>query len=608
MGACCDEDERKGNSDAKVNLVNDKYIRYPDEICANDFVAPIHDALYRDSIENQGAFFEAQAEHIYWYKKWTTTIDTSDQYLHRWFKGGLTNIAYNCLDRHVIAGEGNRVAFFEDSVYTGVQRSWTYNEVMVQSGKLATVLKNQFKVSVGDRVVIYMPMVIEAAFAMLACARLGATHSVVFGGFAAKELANRIDDCRPKLIITCSSGIEPGKIIKYVPIVEEALSLCQKFDATNLPRLIKQRMEMDGNLFESNIDATKYHDYDNLLNATEEVAQCVPVPSENPLYILYTSGTTGEPKGIVRDTGGTCVSLDFCMKSVFNVNKGSVHFAGSDIGWVVGHSFIVYGPLLRCSSCVFFEGKPVVPNPGVVWDRVEKYKVTCLYMAPTGVRVVKKEDYDGEWVKKYDTSSIDGFLLVGERCDPDTIHWIHRHFPHVKINDTWWQTETGWPITGNLLNTQEYGKIFPTLPGSVTKPVPGYDVRIFNEGNEEVAPGELGKVVIKMPLPPSFMLGLWGNNQAFIEKYLTETPGYYTTGDAGVKDDRGYLHIMTRMDDVINTCGHRISTGRLEEVVNDHPKVVESAVIGFNEEIRGECPLAFVVLRGTGTKDLSLEE
>lgn len=445
-------------------------------------------------------------------------------------------------------------------------------------------------------------MIVESAFAMLACARLGATHSVVFGGFAAKELANRIDDCSPKLIITCSAGIEPNKVIKYVPIVEEALTLCVKHsDATSLPKLIKQRRERYDLSDESVETHGNYSDYDELMARTDTVAECVPVPSENPLYILYTSGTTGEPKGIVRDTGGTTVALNFCMRSVFNVNRGSVHFAGSDIGWVVGHSFIVYGPLLRGSSCVFFEGKPVVPNAGVIWDRVQKYKVTSLYMAPTGVRVIKKEDYEGEWVKKYDLSSLDGFLLVGERCDPDTILWMHRHLPHVKINDTWWQTETGWPITGNLLNIDEFGKIFPTLPGSVTKPVPGYDVRIFDEDNNEVDPGELGKVVIKMPLPPSFMLTLWGNDQAFIDKYLAETPGYYTTGDAGFKDANGYLHIMTRMDDVINTCGHRISTGRLEEVINDHESVVESAVIGFNEEIRGECPLAFVILKGTGT-------
>ena len=290
------------------------------------------------------------------------------------------------------------------------------------------------------------------------------------------------------------------------------------------------------------------------------------------------------------------------MAHVFNVHKGTVHFASSDIGWVVGHSFIVYGPLIRGSTCVFFEGKPVVPNAGVIWRVVEEYGVNSLYQAPTGVRVIKKEDYDGEWVKKYDVSSIHGFLLVGERCDPDTIHWIRKHFPHVLINDTWWQTETGWPITGNLLNMNEWGKVYPTLPGSVTKAVHGYDVRIFNEQNEQCAPNQLGKVVIKMPMPPAFMLTLWGNDQAFIDKYLSDTPGYYTTGDAGVIDEKGYIHIMTRMDDVINTSGHRISTGRLEEVVNEHDAVVESAVIGYNDEVRGECPLAYIILRASGTE------
>jgi len=298
---------------------------------------------------------------------------------------------------------------------------------------------------------------------------------------------------------------------------------------------------------------------------------------------------------------GTCVGANYAMDIVHNVHRGKVHFATSDVGWVVGHTNIVYGPLLRGASCVFFEGKPITPNPGVCWKLVEQYKVTSMYMAPTAVRIIKKLDYDGEWIPKYDISSLENYSMVGERCDPDTIHWLHKRFPGVIINDTWWQTETGWHLCGNLCNTDLFDKIYPTLPGSVCKPLPGHDIRVFDEQtNKELGPNTLGKIVIKMPMPPSFMLGIWGNDRAFIDKYLRDTPGYYTTGDAGIIDEHGYLHIMTRLDDVINTCGHRISTGRLEEAVNSHAEVVESAVVGFNEAIKGETPLAFVLLKGSG--------
>jgi propionyl-CoA synthetase len=516
----------------------DAYICYPDGRSCDDFKNEKTAQIYKDSIADQEGFWSKRAELSHWSKKWTQTLDTSDKYLHRWFPDGEINMCYNAVDCHVKEGRGDNIAFLEDSAYTGKKEKWTYKQVHEMTGKLASIFKKKFGIQTGDRILIYMPMVVESAVAMLACARIGAIHSVVFGGFAAKELASRIDDCSPRLIVTSSCGIEPGKHIKYVPIIEESLTYCEMKDATKIPRLLHQRLELGGKLREDKVELKPefYSDFKELIDAEKDIADCVAVKATHPLYILYTSGTTGSPKGIVRDTGGTVVGLNFCMENVFNVHIGSVHFAGSDIGWVVGHSFIVYGPLIRGATSVFFEGKPITPDAGAVWRRVEEYKVTSLYMAPTAVRVVKKEDYDGEWIKKYNTKSINSFALVGERCDPDTIKWINRHFPHVIINDTWWQTETGWPICCNLLNEKVYGKVYPTLPGSVTRAIPGYDVQVLDDENNVCEPGQLGKVVIKMPLPPSFMLTLWGNDAAFIEKYLADTPGFYTTGDAGLID------------------------------------------------------------------------
>mmetsp|Transcript_29830 Transcript_29830/g.45520 ORF Transcript_29830/g.45520 Transcript_29830/m.45520 type:complete len:352 (-) Transcript_29830:780-1835(-) len=350
------------------------------------------------------------------------------------------NICYNCVDRHVDEGRGDVAGLVYESVYTGEKTTYTYAQMQQHVGKFATILKEKFSVGKGDRVLIYMPMVSVAAFAMLACARIGAIHSVVFGGFAAKELANRVDDCQPKLIITCSAGLEPNKVIKYAPIVDEALALTEKMEnAKDLPRLIYQRPELDAKYSDPSVNKDVYHDYTEIMISKEwDLAPCESLPSTHPLYILYTSGTTGQPKGTVRDQGGTAVGLNFCMKNVFDVHVGSVHFASSDIGWVVGHSFIVYGPLIRGCTSLFFEGKPVIPDAGVIWRVCQEYKVTSLYMAPTAVRIIKKEDYEGALVKKYDISTVRTFCIVGERCDPDTIHWIHKHLPKVIINDTWW--------------------------------------------------------------------------------------------------------------------------------------------------------------------------
>ena len=399
-------------------------------------------------------------------------------------------------------------------------------------------------------------------------------------------MSNRIDDSKPKLIVTASCGLEPRKVIKYVPIVNEALEISGLSD---MKRLIVQRHDV---VFEHELDSNIYYDYYKELSLVKEGIDCVPVKSTHELYILYTSGTTGQPKGIVRDTGGTTVALNYIMDIVFNLQPGDTWFAGSDIGWVVGHSFIVYGPLIRGTSTIFYEGKPVMtPDPGAFWRLVEQYKPHSIYCAPTAIRIIKKEDYNGDYIEKYDTSSLKSILLVGERCDPDTINWLEGKFPNVLLNDTWWQTESGWPICSNFGNLH----MFPTNPGSCTKVVPGYVVDILDDNNEKVEPPTLGKVSIKCPTPPSFMLTLWNNDEAFVEKYFSDSPGYYTTGDAGYFNDNGYLHIMTRVDDVINTAGHRLSTGRFEEVINEHPHIVESAVVGVWDSVRGEQPFGLII-------------
>jgi propionyl-CoA synthetase len=552
------------------------------------FHSELYDEMYNEASgeDTRDGFWRKQAEKVHWDKFPDTILDASNHPFYKWYPDGEINICYNALDRHVNDGRGEQLALIYDSAYTNSTKKFTYSEVLEKVSKLAKILQDTYNIEKGDRVVIFMPMIPEATFAMLACARIGAIHSVVFGGFAAKELSNRIDDCKPKLIITASCGLEPSKIIRYVPIVDEALEISQMADC---PRLIVQRHDV---VYELNLNPDVYKDYHEEMQKVKVGAECVPVNSNHELYILYTSGTTGQPKGIVRDTGGTVVGLNYIMDIVFNIQPGDVWFSGSDVGWVVGHSFIVYGPLIRGGTTIVYEGKPVgTPDPGAFWRLVEQYKPHSIYCAPTAIRVIKKEDYKGEYIKKYDLSSLKSILLVGERCDPDTINWLESKFPHVLLNDTWWQTETGWPICSNFGNLH----MFPTNPGSCTKVVPGYEVHILDDNNEPVEPPTLGKVSIKCPPPPSFMLTLWGNDEAFKQKYFSDSPGYYTTGDAGYFNENGYLHIMTRTDDVINTAGHRLSTGRFEEVINEHPLIVESAVVGVWDSVRGEQPFALVI-------------
>lgn len=435
-------------------------------------------------------------------------------------------------------------------------------------------------------------MIPEAIFSMLACARIGAIHSVVFGGFAAKELAGRIVDAKPSLIISASCGIEPHKIIDYKAILDEALELA---DAVDLKTIIVQRSVQRTNSIRNGLDL----DYYTLMKLAKH-KDCVDVPGNHPLYILYTSGTTGQPKGIVRDTAGTLVALHWNMTHINGINPGDVYFSSSDIGWVVGHSFIVYGPLIVGAATVLYEGKPTgTPDPGAYWRIIEKHKVNGFYTAPTALRALRREDLNGEWIRKYNTKSLRSISFAGERCDIPTFDWISRNIPNALINDNYWQTETGWIISCNFANLYT----FPSKPGSCTKPCPGFRVEIIDDDNKPAILGDLGRVCIKLPMPPSFMLTLWNNDDAFVKKYLSEVPGYYVTGDAGYFDSDGYLHVMTRLDDIINTAGHRLSTAAMEEVLMGHPEIVEAAVVSTKDELKGEIPVGFVVLKPTSTSD-----
>jgi propionyl-CoA synthetase len=542
-----------------------------------------YETEYRTWQHDPESFWARAAEAIHWYRKWDRVLDDSRAPFYQWFSGGLVNTCYNLLDVHVENGRAEQVALIYDSPVTGVVKSYTYRELLNEVALFAGALHAQ-GVEKGDRVIVYMPMVPEAVVAMLACARIGAIHSVVFGGFAADELATRINDARPKLIVSASCGIEINRVVPYKPMLDRAIDLAKQKPERCI---ILQRPQHEADL----VAGRDIEWPEALAHATP--AECVPVAATDPLYILYTSGTTGIPKGVVRDNGGHLVALKWSMKNIYGVEPGEVFWAASDLGWAVGHSYIVYGPLLHGNTTMLYEGKPVgTPDPGAFWRVISQHRVSVLFTAPTAFRAIKREDHTGEYLRKYDLRGFRTLFLAGERSDPDTLAWAANQLG-VPVIDHWWQTETGWPIGANCTGLE----LLPVKPGSCGKPVPGYDVRVLNDEGEEVAENEIGNIAIRLPLPPGCLPTLWNNDTAFVESYLESYPGYYKTADAGFKDEDGYLWIMSRTDDIINVAGHRLSTGALEEVLAAHADVAECAVIGVADELKGEVPLGLVVLK-----------
>ena len=540
-------------------------------------------SVYRRSLEDPEGFWSEAASALHWFEPWRKVLDDSRAPFHRWFSGGRMNTCYNCLDRHVEGGRADQAALIYDSPVTGAIRSFTYRELRDDVARFAGALRRQ-GVGRGDRVIIYMPMVPEAVTAMLAAARLGAVHSVVFGGFAAHELAARMDDARPKLVVSASCGIEGQRIVPYKPLLDEAIGLASHKTETTI---ILQRPQ-----HRASLQAGRDLDWHEAL-AGASPAECESVLATDPLYVLYTSGTTGQPKGIVRDNGGHAVALKWSMNHIYGVEPGEVYWAASDLGWTVGHSYIVYGPLLHGCTTVLYEGKPVgTPDPGAFWRVIDQHQVSVFFTAPTAFRAIKKEDPRGEHRKRYPMPAFRTLFLAGERCDPDTLLWAQEKLG-VPVIDHYWQTETGWPIASNCLGLES----FPVKPGSPAKAVPGYDVRVLGDDGLEVKDGEMGNLAIKLPLPPGCAPTLWGNDEAFRAKYLDRFPGYYQTADAGYRDEDGYLWVMSRTDDVINVAGHRLSTGAMEEVLASHPDVAECAVIGVADGLKGQLPLGLVVLK-----------
>ncbi len=540
-------------------------------------------AVYQRALNDPDGFWAEAAEDIHWDKRWDRVLDDSRPPFYRWFTGGALNTCYNALDVHVEQGNGDRPALIYDSPVTDSVKVFTYLELRDAVATFAGALRTH-GVGVGDRVIVYMPMVPEAAVAILACARLGAVHSVVFGGFAANELATRIDDARPKVIVSASCGIEVNRVVEYKPLLDEAIRLAQHKPAACL---VLQRPQAPASM-----TAGRDVDWNEAVAAASPVP-CVSVAATDPLYILYTSGTTGQPKGIVRDNGGHAVALKWSMKNVYGVDAGDVYWAASDVGWVVGHSYIVYAPLLKGCTTVLYEGKPVgTPDPGAFWRVISQHRVSVLFTAPTAFRAIKKEDPAGEYVKKYDLSRFRTLFLAGERCDPDTLLWA-QDLLRVPVIDHWWQTETGWPIAANCLGIEA----LPVKPGSPTRAVPGYDVRVLDDQGRDLPAGEMGSITVKLPLPPGCLPTLWNNEEGYRKAYLEQYPGHYVTSDGGYCDEDGYLWIMGRIDDVINVAGHRLSTGAMEEVLAAHPAVAECAVLGVADALKGQLPLGLVVVK-----------
>jgi len=556
-------------------------------------------AIYAQWKDDPEAFWDGAAQGIDWFSPYERAFRPDLGVYGRWFAGGKTNTCYNCLDRHVERGRSDQAALIYDSPITDSKKTYSFGDLLREVKALAAVLQD-LGVGKGDRVIIYMPMIPETPMAMLACARLGAVHSVVFGGFAGHELATRIDDAKPKLIVAASCGVEPNRIVAYKPMLDEAIEL-----AAHKPDkcLVFQRPQCQAELLEG-----RDLDLGPAMQAARDAGRdvpCTPVDAADPLYILYTSGTTGQPKGVVRDNGGHMVALNWSMNAIYGVDPGEVFWAASDVGWVVGHSYIVYAPLLHGNATIVFEGKPVgTPDAGTFWRVISEYKVAALFTAPTAFRAIKKEDPTGALIDRYDLSSLRTLFLAGERADPDTIEWARARLD-VPVIDHWWQTETGWTIAGNPVGLG----MLPVKLGSPTVAMPGYDIQVLDDAGHKVDRGTLGNIVVSLPMPPGNLPTLWNADQRFKDAYLNEFPGYYKTADAGYMDEDGYLFIMARTDDIINVAGHRLSTGAMEEVIAYHPDVAECAVIGISDRLKGQIPAGFLVLNaGVDRQDAEIEK